>query len=152
MERAEIGRLLGEHRLITLIGPAGCGKSCLALEVATSLLESFPEGAWLVELDALSDPRLVPQAVATVLQVHEEPGQPLLETLGEGVVGRRLLLVLDNCEHLIGACAEIVQRDRPDPGDLPEAVAGARGDRLLAAPAGDPPDGDPGAALRTHAD
>ncbi|GIW09095.1 MAG: hypothetical protein KatS3mg061_0152 [Dehalococcoidia bacterium] len=109
-EQVELGRLLGEHRLITLIGPAGCGKSRLALEVARSLLESFRDGAWLVDLGTLSDPRLVLQAIATVLQVHEEPGQPLLETLSEAVVDRRLLLVLDNCEHLIDACAEGVQR------------------------------------------
>jgi len=106
---AAIKAALAEHRLITLTGVGGCGKSRLALEVAADLLDRFADGVWLVELEGLTDPPLVPQAVAAVLGVHEEPGQPLLETIAAALTGRRMLLVLDNCEHLAQACAELAQ-------------------------------------------
>jgi non-specific serine/threonine protein kinase len=83
------------------------GKTRLALELAADLLERFPQGVWLVELARLADPALVPQAVATVLGLQESAHQPLLATLVEVLRARRLLLVLDNCEHLIEACAEL---------------------------------------------
>ena len=103
----EVRRHLAADRLVTLTGPGGGGKSRLAIQVAAQSVDSFPEGAWLVELDTLRDPELVPQAVASTLGIREQPGHTLTTALVERLAGRRLLLVLDNCEHLLGACAEL---------------------------------------------
>ena len=100
-------RLLGESRLLTLTGPGGVGKSRLAQEAAGGLLDEYPDGVWLVELAPLADPALVPLAVAQVLGLREEPGRPLLATLTDYLQSRRLILVLDNCEHLVAACAQL---------------------------------------------
>jgi class 3 adenylate cyclase len=108
-EMADVKRLLAASRLLTLTGAGGCGKTRLALHVAADLVEEYPHGAWLVELAALSDPALVPQAVATALGVREEPGRPLTATLNDYLRSRSLLLVLDNCEHLLAACAQLVE-------------------------------------------
>ncbi|HTM00986.1 MAG TPA: protein kinase, partial [Candidatus Omnitrophota bacterium] len=106
-ETAELKRLLGQARLITLSGPGGCGKTRLAVQVATDLLTELPDGAWIVELAPLADPALVPHHVATALGVREESGRPVAETLAEAIAGKRMLLLLDNCEHLVGACAAL---------------------------------------------
>src|SRR5206468_1024104 len=106
----EIGvvvRLLATARLLTLTGAPGVGKTRLALEVANELVDTFPDRVWLVELAPLADPGLVPQAVATVLGVREQPHRRILDTLADAVRTQRLLLVLDNCEHLIDACADL---------------------------------------------
>lgn len=107
-EIAEIKRLLSEVRLVTLTGSGGTGKTRLSLQVAAELLESFSGGVWLVELAPLSDPSLVPQTVATALGVREEAGRTLLATLTDYLRAKDLLIVLDNCEHLIDACAQLV--------------------------------------------
>jgi predicted ATPase/class 3 adenylate cyclase/tetratricopeptide (TPR) repeat protein len=99
--------LLTKTRLLTLTGSGGCGKTRLGLQVAADVLENYPDGVWLVELAPLSDPALLPQTVAQALNVHEEPGKPLLQTLATALKARRLLLVLDNCEHLLDACAHL---------------------------------------------
>jgi predicted ATPase/class 3 adenylate cyclase len=104
-ELEEIGSLLKTNRLVTLTGPGGTGKTRLSLQSAAASLESFPDGAWLVELAPLADPALVPQSVASVLSLREKPGQTLLEVLQEYLCERSLLLVLDNCEHLVETCA-----------------------------------------------
>jgi predicted ATPase/class 3 adenylate cyclase len=106
-ELSEIMRLLAATRLVTLTGSGGCGKTRLALQAGSEFLERFDDGVWLVELAPLADPALVPLAVASTLSVCEEPGRPLLATLTEHLRARRLLLVLDNCEHLIAACAHL---------------------------------------------
>jgi predicted ATPase/DNA-binding SARP family transcriptional activator len=106
---AEIEQWLAASRLVTLTGSGGCGKTRLALEVATMVLEAYPEGAWFIELAPLADPALVPQTVATALGVRESPGHPLTETLEEYLRPRQVLLVLDNCEHLGGACARLAE-------------------------------------------
>ncbi len=94
-------------RLLTLTGAGGGGKTCLALEVAAAVRPHYPDGVWLVELAALADPALVPATVAAVLGVREAPDEPVLTTLADALQPRRLLLVLDNCEHLVAACAEV---------------------------------------------
>ena len=106
-EMEEVGRLLSAARLVTLTGAGGCGKSRLSFQVARNLLESYPDGVWLVELAPLSDPGLVPQRAAAVLGVREEPGRALIDTLKESVGSRTLLLILDNCEHLTPACRQL---------------------------------------------
>jgi predicted ATPase/DNA-binding CsgD family transcriptional regulator len=108
-ELAEVKRLLEDNRLLTLTGSGGCGKTRLALAVASELVEGFEDGVWLVELASLADPSLVPQAVASTLGVREQPGRSLSETLSEYLLSKKVLLVLDNCEHLIEACAELAE-------------------------------------------
>jgi predicted ATPase/class 3 adenylate cyclase len=106
-EQATVRRLLTESRLLTLTGAGGCGKTRLALEVAATLVEAYPDGVWLAELAALADPTLVQQAVATALGLREDPGRALLATLTDYLEAGHRLLVLDNCEHLVAACAEL---------------------------------------------
>ncbi|MDX1624033.1 MAG: tetratricopeptide repeat protein [Gemmatimonadota bacterium] len=102
------GRLESE-RLITLTGPGGTGKTRLALQVAAEVVDGFDDGVWLVELAPLSDPGLVPREVATALDVHEEADRPLTETIAKSLEGKRTLLVLDNCEHVIEAAARLAE-------------------------------------------
>jgi hypothetical protein len=107
-ECLEVKRHLAMTRLLTLTGTGGCGKTRLALEVARDLVGVYPDGVWLIELAPLSDEELVPKAVAQALEVPERPAQPLAETLAEILRGRELLLILDNCEHLLEATARLV--------------------------------------------
>jgi predicted ATPase/class 3 adenylate cyclase len=100
-------RRLGRTRLLTLTGAGGAGKTRLALQVAADLLDTYPEGVWLVELAALTDPALVPFAVAQALSVPEEAGTEILRTLTDALRSKRLLIVMDNCEHLVAACARV---------------------------------------------
>jgi DNA-binding winged helix-turn-helix (wHTH) protein len=100
-EIAQLEELVTTHRLVTLTGAGGAGKTRLAIEVASRLTDAFPDGVWLVELAALSDPRLVPQAVAQALEVKDQPARPVIETLSEYLGSKKLLLVLDNVEHLL---------------------------------------------------
>jgi len=101
--------LLGATRLLTLTGTGGSGKTRLALEVARSLVEVFPGGVWFVELASLAEGALVPQAVAAALGVSERPDRPLIDTLVDALREERMLLVLDNCEHLISACTHLLE-------------------------------------------
>jgi predicted ATPase/class 3 adenylate cyclase/Tfp pilus assembly protein PilF len=106
-EIAEVKRLLTTTCLLTLTGTGGSGKTRLALQVAADVLEGYTDGVWLAELAALSDPAPVPQTVAAALGVREVPGRPMLETLLHYLQRKKLLLVLDNCEHLVAACAQL---------------------------------------------
>ncbi|MDQ5827477.1 MAG: AAA family ATPase, partial [Chloroflexota bacterium] len=108
-ELAELRRLLESNRLLTLTGAGGCGKTRLALAAADELVETFEDGVWLVDLAPLADPSLVPQAVASTLGVREQPGRSPTETLSDYLASKKVLLVLDNCEHLIEACAELAE-------------------------------------------
>jgi non-specific serine/threonine protein kinase len=108
-ERASIRQSLGSTRLITLTGVGGCGKSRLAQEVGRDLLGAYAHGVWLVELAPLTDPLLVPRAVAAALGVHVSDHSSVTTVLTQYVAPRRLLLLLDNCEHLLSACAELAE-------------------------------------------
>jgi len=107
-ELADIKSRLAETALLTLTGSGGAGKTRLALQVAADLVDAFPDGVWLVELTPLSDPALVTQTVATTLGVREEQ-RPLLQTLLDYLKPKALLLVLDNCEHVLSATADLTQ-------------------------------------------
>jgi predicted ATPase/class 3 adenylate cyclase len=108
-EIEETVRLLGDHRLVTLTGPGGTGKTRLAVAVASELLPSFPDGAFFVDLAPIADPGQVCPAICEVLGVREEPGSDLIDTLVNRLAGKGLLLVLDNFEHLLDA-ASLVER------------------------------------------
>ena len=105
---ADVTKQLLDSRLLTLVGIGGLGKTRLSLEVGGRLLEQFLDGVWFVDLASLSDPALVPQSIAFVLGVKEEAGRPVADALVKFVRERRLLLILDNCEHVGNACATIV--------------------------------------------
>ena len=108
-ERGEVTRLLTTTRLLTLTGAGGCGKTRLALAVALAVVPAYPDGVWLVELAALADAALLPQAVAAALVVREEPQRALTATLVDALGSRTLLLVLDNCEHLLDSCVYLAE-------------------------------------------
>ena len=104
-----VKQLLSTSRLVTITGAGGSGKTRLALQVAAHLLATFADGVWLVELASLSEPALVPQAVISALDIREQPGRHLTEVLSGYLRPRQMLLILDNCEHLIDACAALAE-------------------------------------------
>jgi len=103
----EVARLLEEYRLVTVTGPGGAGKTRLAGEAARRVAGRFADGVWLAELATAQDPAQVPSVVAAALGVRELPGVPTPEVLGRVLARQQVLLVLDNCEHVIGAAAEL---------------------------------------------
>ncbi|MBI3911739.1 MAG: tetratricopeptide repeat protein [Armatimonadetes bacterium] len=107
-ELADVKRLVGTARLVTLTGAGGSGKTRLALQAAADSLDDFPDGVWLAELAPLADSGIVLQTVASALGVSERPGQPLLATLIDHLRSKQLMLILDNCEHLLAAAAALV--------------------------------------------
>jgi predicted ATPase/class 3 adenylate cyclase len=109
-ELHEVRARLGTARLLTVTGMGGLGKSRLAIEAAWASMDGFADGAWLAELAPLRDPSRVAQAIASALGVKEEAGHPVIEALERHVADRELLIVLDNCEHLLAACAEVARR------------------------------------------
>ena len=104
-ELAEIKRLLATTRLLTLTGPGGVGKTRLALRTAVDLQRAFPDGVWLVELAPLQDPALVAQAVFGALQLRDQSARWSMAAVADYLADKNLLLLLDNCEHLLSACA-----------------------------------------------
>ncbi len=119
---AELARLLGDVRALTLCGPGGIGKTRLALRLASQTLPGFPDGAWIVELADTTDASLVTRRAAATLGVRDEPDRPLAETLTVALRPRQMLLVLDTCEHVVDACAALVQ----------QLLAGSPGLRVVA--------------------
>ncbi|MBI1743002.1 tetratricopeptide repeat protein [Candidatus Acetothermia bacterium] len=107
-EVSELKQLLSKTDLLTVTGIGGCGKTRLALSVATALAPEYADGIGWIELAALTEAELIPQAIASVLGLREERNRPLLATLSEYLKSRELLLILDNCEHLIAGCARVV--------------------------------------------
>jgi predicted ATPase/class 3 adenylate cyclase/DNA-binding CsgD family transcriptional regulator len=108
-EMTEVRRLLAENRLVTLIGTGGAGKTRLALQVAAETLAEFPGGVWQVDLAPLSDPAVVPIAVARALGLGDAEQRSTTETVFRFIEDRQALIVLDNCEHLLDACAVLVE-------------------------------------------
>ncbi|HWZ72767.1 MAG TPA: winged helix-turn-helix domain-containing protein [Casimicrobiaceae bacterium] len=106
-ELVEIKRLLPANRLVTIVGVGGIGKTRLALQVAAEVVDAYHDGVWLVELGSIKDPLLVPASVAQVLGVQERAGRPVADTLCGYLKSRQLLLILDNCEHLLDACTRL---------------------------------------------
>src|SRR5258706_584181 len=116
-EIAQLKELVATNRLVTLTCAGGAGKTRLAIEVASRLVDAFPDGVWLVDLAALSDPELVPKAVAQAFALNEQPTRPVIETLSDYLASKTLLLVLDNAEHVLEGCVQFVDlilRHSPD--------------------------------------
>ena len=105
-ELAEVRALVESSRLVTLTGAGGCGKTRLSLQVAAELLDGSGEGVWLVELAAVLDEDAVAPRISEALRLAAQPGRPVLETLLDALTPQDVLIVLDNCEHLIGGCAK----------------------------------------------
>ena len=159
----EVAGLLEEYRLVTVTGPGGSGKTRLAGEVARQVAGRFADGVWLAELAAVRDPAQVAATVAAALGVREQPGVPTAEELARGLARRQLLLVLDNCEHVIGAAAQLCAGLLAACDDVrilatsrePLAVAGEARYRLapLTLPAPDgAADGEPAESVELFAD
>jgi predicted ATPase len=108
-EAGEVQAAVKAHRLVTLTGVGGVGKTRLALEVAGRLVDEFPDGVWFFELAAVSDPAAVPDAVAAVLGITQQPGKTLADSVAAALEGRVRLLVLDNCEHVRDAAADLIE-------------------------------------------
>ncbi len=106
-EVAEVKQALSEYRLVTLTGSGGVGKTRLSLQVATELLTQFSNGTWFVELAPVTDPALIPQTILTAAEMQAQPGRSAFDSLSDFLREKTALLVLDNCEHLIEACARL---------------------------------------------
>ena len=107
-EVAELETLLKGHRLVTLTGVGGVGKTRLALEVAARLVPDFPDGVWVIELAPVADPAAVPEAVAAVLGINQQPGLSIARSVAAALESRIRLLVFDNCEHVLDAVADMI--------------------------------------------
>ena len=153
-ELAAVHALIGGSRLVTLTGAGGAGKTRLGLQVAAGLANGAGDGVWFADLAPLRDPDLVAVTVADVLGVRQEPGRPVLDTLVETVGGRSLLVLLDNCEHVIGACAKLADallRGCPDLALLATSrePLGIDGERIYRVPSmALPADGDDAGGIR----
>ena len=108
-EVTEIEAAVKAHRLVTLTGVGGVGKTRLAVEVAGRLADEFPDGVWFFELAAVTDPAAVPDAVAAVLGITQQPGKTVSESVAAALEGRVRLLVMDNCEHVLDAAADLIE-------------------------------------------
>ena len=109
-EIKEVRNLLLKNRLVTITGSGGCGKTRLSQEIAASLLEQYKDGVWFIDLAPVTDPNLVAKEIIQVLKIQEESNKAIIDTLIENIKNRSLLILLDNCEHLIQVCAEIADK------------------------------------------
>ena len=109
IEVKELAELVRAHELVTMTGVGGVGKTRLAIQVAAELVADFPDGVWLTELAPVGDPSAVPDAVATALGITVQAGMTATESIAQALAGRRVLIVIDNCEHVIDAAADLVE-------------------------------------------
>lgn len=109
-EIADAIGLLDSTHLLTLIGPGGTGKTRLSIQVANEVLKQYPDGVWLVELASILNPLLVPRTTAIAIGLREEPQQPVIDMLCDYLLKKEMLIILDNCEHLVDACAQMTER------------------------------------------
>jgi non-specific serine/threonine protein kinase len=135
-ELAECARLLGDTRVLTLTGIGGCGKTRLALELAQQILPSFPGGVWFVDLAPITDGSRVTEAVAAALQVRESAGRELVDAVCDRVGGARMLIILDNCEHVLADASALTDRLLTSSRELRQLVTsreglGIDGERLV---------------------
>ncbi len=107
-ELSELAELVGSKRVVTVTGAGGTGKTRLATHVGAEAVDRFPDGVRLASLAPIGDPALVPRTVASALDIPEQPGRAVVETLAAQLAGRRILIILDNCEHLTAACRDLV--------------------------------------------
>jgi predicted ATPase/class 3 adenylate cyclase len=116
-ELAEVKKLLLDAYLLTLLGPGGTGKTRLSIQAANELLDQFPDGVWLVELAPILDPQLVPRTTAIAIGLRDEPQRPVIDMLCDYLRDKKMLILLDNCEHLVEICAHMAEhilRAAPD--------------------------------------
>jgi predicted ATPase/DNA-binding XRE family transcriptional regulator len=106
-EQSEVIRLITKHRLVTLTGLGGVGKTRLSLKVGGEVLENYADGVWFVELAAILDPLLLPRTTAMAIGLRDEPQRPVIDMLSDYLRDRKMLIILDNCEHLLDACAHL---------------------------------------------
>jgi ATP-dependent Clp protease ATP-binding subunit ClpA len=109
-EMKEVRDLFQKSRIVTLTGAGGCGKTRLAREIASMLVEEYKDGVWFIDLSPITDPNFVSKEISDVLSIKEEPDKPIVDTLIENIKEKSLLILLDNCEHLIQECAEIAHK------------------------------------------
>ena len=109
-ELADVKKFLRDAHILTLIGPGGTGKTRLSIQAASQMLDQYPDGIWLVELAPISDALLVPRTAAVAIGLREEPQRPVMDVLCDYLHDKRLLLVLDNCEHLVDASAKMADK------------------------------------------
>jgi predicted ATPase/class 3 adenylate cyclase/DNA-binding CsgD family transcriptional regulator len=109
-ELADVRRLLHNTRLLTVIGPGGTGKTRLSIQAASEMLDQYPDGVWFVELAPILDPQLVPRTTALAIGLRDEPQRPVIDMLCDYLSRKKMLLILDNCEHLVDACAKMADR------------------------------------------
>jgi predicted ATPase/class 3 adenylate cyclase len=109
-EIADVITLLARGRLVTLVGPGGTGKTRLSIQSAGEMMDNYPDGVWLVELAAIRDPLLVPRTTAIAIGLRDEPQRPVIDMLCDYLREKKMLILLDNCEHLVEACADMADR------------------------------------------
>jgi predicted ATPase/DNA-binding CsgD family transcriptional regulator len=127
----EVATTVRNHQLVTLSGVGGVGKTRLAVAVAAELTDEFPDGVWLVELAPVGDPDAVPDAIANALGITPQGDAPVIDAVAEAVAGRRRLIVVDNCEHVLAAAAAAITRILAR-SDVPRLIATSREDLLVA--------------------
>lgn len=108
-EIKDLSRLLLNAHFITLTGPGGCGKTRLAIQIAKTVRDSFKDSVWFIDLTPVNDPELIPQIIVTTLGLQPPPNKPAMEVLLDFVIAKQMLFILDNCEHLLEACATFTQ-------------------------------------------
>jgi transcriptional regulator with XRE-family HTH domain len=106
-EQSDVVRLVDKHRLVTLTGPGGVGKTRLALKVSKEVLGNYVDGVWLVELAPILDPLIVPRITAIAIGLRDEPQRPVIDMLSDYLREKEILMILDNCEHLLDSCSQL---------------------------------------------